>query len=257
MPIAGANVRLADRAISSGTRKSGEVTFSDVPAAQYELVVRAIGYEPARATIPVPASDGVEVVVTLAYAVVRFDDTPSEPAMTIFALPRDRPVLSLDSLNTADLADIEIIKGNGSGDPVGKKRRLALMDTLVMQQHRWESVRPATYRIRVVEISDCIVVAPRESGRLWPRVVVRDTFIVGSEQEPRPPAYANRCVRTWRVEDLFRDLAQAIADTKEYIHDGISYDPVYGFPRSYWTSPRYGRGWGRFVESFVPLQSAP
>jgi hypothetical protein len=160
--------------------------------------------------------------------------------------------LVADSLSTEDLEDISIIKGNGIGDLMGKRRRRQMMDTLALQQRRWEKMRPAQYRIRVVERSDCIHVDTRKGPARWPRQVVRDTLIVGTEEELRPAEYRNRCLLAWRVEDLFRDLARALADTTEYVHDGVQYDPVYGFPREYWTAAWHWRSWGRWVESFAP-----
>ena len=161
-------------------------------------------------------------------------------------------ILGADSLSTADLEDISIIKGNAIGDLMGKRRRRQMMDTLALQQRRWEKMRPAQYRIRVVERSHCIHVDTRKGPASWPRQVVRDTLIVGTEEQQRPAEYRNRCLLAWRVEDLFRDLARALADTTEYVHDGIQYDPVYGFPREYWTAAWHQSSWGRLVESFAP-----
>ena len=161
---------------------------------------------------------------------------------------------ALKICESEDSADISIIKGPNwfMGDFLGKRRRRQLLDSLVQQQQRWAKMRPVLYRIRVVEQGDCIHIDTRKGPARWPRQVVRDTLLVGTEEELRPAEYRNRCLLAWRVEDLFRDLARALADTTVYVHDGIAYDPVYGFPRSYWTSTRQERGWGRFVETFVP-----
>jgi hypothetical protein len=151
-----------------------------------------------------------------------------------------------------DVESVEIIRSNGSGDLLGATRRRQLMDTLVQQRRRWDERRPASYLIRVLAIDDCLLVHTGKGSETRPRLVIRDTIIVGREEAPLPSAYAHRCPHEWRVEDLFRDLARAIADTTVYVGGGIQYDPAYGFPRFYWTSPPYGRGSGTLVESFAP-----
>ena len=172
--------------------------------------------------------------------------TPISPATPI------QPVLSSDTLRTDDIASIEIVHGNLWRDLLGPARRRQLMDTLNQHRRLWDAVRPAAYRIRVVEMSHCIHVTTRQGPKMWPRLVIRDTLIVGREQELQPARYAQRCLLDMRVEDLFRDLSRALADTTEYVHDGTQFDPVYGFPRSYSTSSWGSRGVRRLVESFVP-----
>lgn len=191
-------------------------------------------------------------MITVLAAMACSSSRPSRAKSPIVPVPSVSGLLVPDSLSPEDIAEITIIKGNSMGDLLGKRRRRQLIDSLVQQQQRWEKMRPLLYRIRVVEQSHCMVIDTRKGPTTWPRVVVRGTLVVGTEEEPRPAEYRNRCLLAWRVEDLFRDLARALADTTEYVHDGIAYDPVYGFPRSFRTSPWHGRGWGRLVESFVP-----
>jgi hypothetical protein len=180
---------------------------------------------------------------------------PIAPVAPVVATPVHDVIIWADTLRAEDVEDIEIVKGGRPGDLMGAKRRHQLLDTLAQQQRRWEETRPAEYRIRVVAIDDCISIhAPRKGPRMWSRSIVRDTLVVGDEQEPVDPRYEGRCLREMRVEDLFRELSHALADKDAYVHDGIKYDPVYGFPRSYWISSSLNRGGGTLVETFVPAR---
>jgi hypothetical protein len=139
-----------------------------------------------------------------------------------------------------------------------------MLATLEARRRDWEERRPRAYVIRVLKLSDCIAISTRlraEGGPWRDRLVVRDTSIVGREPAPIPAAYAQRCGLAWRVDDLFADVARALADTTEYI-TGIEYDAAYGFPRAYWRDNGdpystaiqrpYAGSWGVLVESFAP-----
>jgi Domain of unknown function (DUF4440) len=194
----------------------------------------------------------VTVLTTAACAPARI----VRPTPPIASTPTQDVVIRADTLRAEDIADIEIVKGGNEGDLLGARRRHQLLDSLTQQQHRWEQSRPASYRIRVVSISDCLSIDARKGPRMWPRSIVSDTLIVGHELEPLVERYAQRCLLEMRVEDLFRELSGALADSHAYVLDGIQYDPVYGFPRSYaFSSSLLGRG-RTFVETFVPEPSA-
>jgi hypothetical protein len=136
-------------------------------------------------------------------------------------------------------------------------KRRGMIDTLEAQRQVWDQRRPRAYLIRVLEVSTCIDVrrGPRRAGGLLrDQLVVRDTTIVRRDPVPIPRAYEQRCPLAWRVDDLFSDLARALADTTAAV--GVSYDAAYGFPRSYWVI-RGGSsddGHAVLVESFA---SAP
>jgi hypothetical protein len=176
--------------------------------------------------------------------------TPPTPPAAPPAAPST--FINVDSIPNGDLLDIEIVRAGGPGDLLGATRRHQLLDSLTQQQRRWDETRPPEYRIRVVEISDCMSIDARKGPRMWSRSIVRDTLVIGRESEPLDPRYEGRCLHEMRVEDLFRQLARALADTTAYVHDGIQYDLVYGFPRSYWISSSMERGSGTLVETFVP-----
>ena len=154
----------------------------------------------------------------------------------------------------AQIDSTTIIRGGAAfGDPLGTVRRAQLIDTLALQRREWEQKRPDGYLIRVLSIDHCIVI--RTNSKVPPthmRLVVRDTTVVRREEAPVPLFYSSRCGHEWRVDDLFRDVAQALADTTVNVL-GVQYDPAYGFPRHYWTSRRYDRPAGVLVESFAPV----
>jgi hypothetical protein len=202
---------------------------------------------------PLPAVVTVTVLLTAACLPSRMVGPPVRIA-PIAPAPVPDVIIRADTLRAEDIDDIEIVKGGRPGDLMGAKRRHQLLDSLAQQQRRWDEKRPAEYRIRVVAIDDCISIhAPRKGPRMWPRAIVRDTLVVGDEPEPIDPRYAGRCLREMRVEDLFRELSRALADKYAYVHDGIQYDPAYGFPRSYWISSSLQGGGGTLVETFIPV----
>jgi hypothetical protein len=136
-----------------------------------------------------------------------------------------------------------------------KRRRM--IDTLEARRRIWDERRPRAYVIRVFEVSSCIEVRvrPRNAGAVVrDQLVVRDTTIVRREPVPIPSAYEQRCPLAWRVDDLFGDLARALADTTVSVD--VSYDAAYGFPRTYWVM-RSGSSHGGhavLVESFAPAR---
>ena len=141
----------------------------------------------------------------------------------------------------------------GGMDSVARRR---MVDTLEAQRRLWQQRRPHTYVIRVLRMDDCIDVRtrPRVAGRLLrDQLVVRDTTIVRRDLVPIPAALDQRCPLLWRVEDLFADLARALADPTARVAP-VEYDAAYGFPRAY--SVFHGgssSGFGRVVvESFAP-----
>lgn len=83
------------------------------------------------------------------------------------------------------------------------------------------------------------------------RLLVRDTTVIGHDPAPLSARYENYCPRAWRIDDLFADLAQALADTNAYVMQ-IHYDAAYGFPRSYFVERGRSRGDQVIVESFAP-----
>jgi hypothetical protein len=165
-------------------------------------------------------------------------------------------VISGDTLPSVDVEEVQIIKG-GRPDHLGPIERRRLLDTLSVQRRRWERARPARYVIRVLELGHCIVVKTRWGGAPAPdtvtslRLVVQDTTVVRKEEAPVPRAWAQACVLEWRVDDLFRQLARAMADTTTNV-GGVEYDPTYGFPRRYWTAASPSRSSPVAVESFAP-----
>ena len=118
----------------------------------------------------------------------------------------------------------------------------------------WEERRPRAYLIRLIVVNDCIYVNTRArmgGEALRDRMVVRDTTIVGHEPAPLPRRYEQTCPKNGRVDDLFADVASALADTTVRISD-VRYDPAYGFPRSYLVVRGMSRGDHVMVESFAP-----
>lgn len=162
-----------------------------------------------------------------------------------------------DSIRPGDTEAVEVIKGPAAGmlsDRIGHARRRAMLDTLEAQRRLWGKHRPRAYIIRLVVINDCIAIrrGQRVEGELLrDRLLVRDTSIAGREPAPLPARYEQYCRRAWRVDDLFADVARALADTSAYIAH-IRYDPAYGFPRSYFVQRGRGRGDQVIVESFAP-----
>lgn len=157
----------------------------------------------------------------------------------------------VDTTRPADVEEVEVIKRAQVGDLLGKSRRRVLLAELEQQRHAWTQARPTTYTIRVLEISDCVVIRTRGNASTSIQLTVRDTAIVARTPIPLPPDYAQRCPRELRVDDLFNELEHAIGDTVMYIGGGIEYDARYGFPRRYWLTRGHERGAGTLVESFA------
>jgi len=166
-------------------------------------------------------------------------------------------VRSSDSLHPTDIESVEVIKRPNGGmffDRLGPTKRRAMLDTLELQRRFWREGRPRGYFIRLVVINDCISagLGERIGGELVrDLLLVRDTSIVGRQPAPLPVRYEHYCPRAWRVDDLFADVAQALADTSAYIMP-IQYDLAYGFPRSYFVERGRSRGDRVIVESFAP-----
>ena len=143
-----------------------------------------------------------------------------------------------DSIRSGDIEAIEVLKGAAAStffDPIAPGRRHAMLDTLEAQRRLWQQSRPHTYVIRVLRMDDCIDVRtrPRVAGRLLrDQLVIRDTTIVRRDLVPIPAALDQRCPLPWRVEDLFADLARALADPTASVAP-VEYDAAYGFPRAY------------------------
>jgi Family of unknown function (DUF6174) len=162
-----------------------------------------------------------------------------------------------DSLRPADIEAVEVIKRPDARlffDRIGPTRRRAMLDTLEAQRRLWTELRPRAYLIRLVVINECISTGLGRRVRdelLRDRLLVRDTSVVGREPAPLPARYEHYCPRAWRVDDLFADVAHALADTSVYIMD-IQYDAAYGFPRSYFVEQGRSRGDRVIVESFAP-----
>ena len=71
---------------------------------------------------------------------------------------------------------------------------------------------------------------------------------------PIPAALDQRCPLPWRVEDLFADLARALADPTASVAP-VEYDAAYGFPRAYSVFHAGSSAVGSvLVESFAPEQ---
>lgn len=176
-------------------------------------------------------------------------------------LPRAATPASMpDSGRASDIEVIEIVHLQAEPGPMDPAVRRRMLDTLAVQRRFWNERRPRQYGIRVFELSHCLEVRAGShvlGELLRDLLVVRDTTIVRRELAPTPAAYAQRCLRGWRVDDLFADVARTLADTSAWIGD-VEYDAAYGFPRAY----RFDRGPVRFghgrkdmrllVESFAP-----
>ena len=170
-------------------------------------------------------------------------------------LPRAaaRPPAS-DSARPRDVDIIEVLRSGAIYGGMDDTKRRRMIDTLETQRRIWNRRRPRAYVIRVLEMSTCIDVrvGPRTAGALLrDQLVVRDTIVVKRQPVPIPRAYEQRCPLGWRVDDLFADLARALADTSVAV--GVSYDAAYGFPRDYWVigGGRSDGGHAVLVESFA------
>jgi hypothetical protein len=153
---------------------------------------------------------------------------PRPPARGIQLLP--------DSIRASDIEAIEIVKGPIGVDRLGAAQRRKMLETLEAQRRVWADRRPRTYVIRTVEIGHCMAIARRKGPDgevLRDQLVVRDTTVVDHRLVPIAAHYAQQCHLAWRVEDVFADVARALADTMTHIY-GLGYDAAYGFPRSYW-----------------------
>ena len=53
-----------------------------------------------------------------------------------------------------------------------------------------------------------------------------------------------------RVDDLFVEVASALADTGAYVVR-VEYDVAYSFPRLFWLGRGLTRSWGVLIESFA------
>ena len=183
------------------------------------------------------------------------------------APPSSIRVLPADSGRATDIEAIEIIKMTWpvAVDRLGAAERRKLLETLESQRRVWAARRPRAYAIRTVEIGHCIFIAARkgtDGELLRDQLVVRDTAVVGHRPAPIAGLYAQQCPLAWRVEDVFADVARALADTMTHIW-ALQYDAGYGFPRSYWldygspyvpnSRPAKPRGDGVLVESFTPV----
>jgi hypothetical protein len=176
--------------------------------------------------------------------------------------PRPKPnvgssVRMSDSLRPGDVEAAEVIRRPGAGiyfDIMGPTKRRAMLDTLEAQRRFWSERRPRAYLIRLVVINDCISTGlGRRVGSelLRDRLLIRDTSVVEREPAPLPARYEHYCPRAWRVDDLFADVAHALADTSAYIGH-VQYDAAYGFPRAYFVQRGRDRGDQVIVESFAP-----
>lgn len=208
--------------------------------------------------------DGHHVVVEIrdgaTYRTASFEvgapATPARAAAILELLYRVRTAARRDSTRTGQ-EDIEIVHLPRQGtwaDRLGPAARRRMLDTLASRHRTWEERRPRGYVIRVLSIGDCVAVErrPRVGGELLrPRLIVRDTTVVRQELAPIPAAHEQRCTLGWRVDDLFADVARALADTTAYVAH-VEYDAAYGFPRAYWLERGRSRGAQVIVESFAP-----
>ena len=165
-----------------------------------------------------------------------------------------RPPAS-DSARSRDLETVEVSRSAPTYGGMDATKRRRMIDTLDAQRRIWDQRRPRAYLIRVLEVSSCIDVRtrPRVAGQLLrDQLVVRDTTIVRRVPVPIPAAYDQRCPLAWRVDELFADLARALADTTVSV--GVRYDAAYGFPRTYWVIRGGSSDDGHevLVESFAP-----
>jgi len=177
----------------------------------------------------------------------------SDTARARLPRPAARPPTS-DSTRLRDVDTVDVVRSGAIFGGMDATRRRGMIDTLEVQRRIWNQRRPRAYVIRVLEVSSCIDVrvGPRRAGGLLrDQLVVRDTTIVRREPVPIPRAYEQRCPLAWRVDDLFADLARALADTTVGV--GVSYDAAYGFPREYWVirSGSSDDGHAVLVESFA------
>ena len=163
-----------------------------------------------------------------------------------------------DSIRASDIESVEVIKGPAASalyrSQIAPDVRRRMLDTVEAQRALWAGRRPRVYIIRMLALNECIAIQTGRRARgelLVNRIVVRDTTVVGREMAPMPDRFRSTCPRGWRVDDVFADVANALADTTAYIAN-IQYDPVYGFPRKYWVVRGMSRGEHVIVESFAP-----
>lgn len=194
-----------------------------------------------------------------ALALLVLGGTAGAQADTSRQRPPVRPAAAVPAADSAGQADVEPVhvrlQGAARVDRLGPIARRTMLDTLEARRRVWEERRPRTYAIRVLSISDCVAVehGPRAEGALLrPRLVVRDVSIVRRELAPVPDAYEQRCALAWRVDDLFADLARALAEASTHVAR-VEYDAAYGFPRAYWLERGRSRGAHVIVESFAPV----
>ena len=168
--------------------------------------------------------------------------------------------LTSDSIRAEDLETVEVLKGAGARaiypnwmDPAERRAKL---EELEGQLKLWRAYRPRTYVIRLVVDNHCIFVRrlPRvDNGVLRDQLVVRDTTVVRRQSAPMLARYAQSCPREWRIDDLFADIASALADTNASVRK-IRYDELYGVPRDYFVVRGASRGDRVMVESFAPVR---
>ena len=170
-------------------------------------------------------------------------------------VPRAARQPALDSARRPDVGAVDVLGSSAVFGGMDATKRRRMIGTLEAQRRIWDQRRPRTYVIRVLEVSTCIDVrtGPRNAdGLLRDLLVVRDTTIIRRDAVPVPAVYEQRCPLAWRVDDLFEDLARALADTSVGVD--VSYDAAYGFPRAYsvFRSGSSDSGHDVLVESFAP-----
>lgn len=173
----------------------------------------------------------------------------SRPART----PASQPSKAVTHISGELLDEIAALKSRPADDAMGSGRRRAARDTLEAQRQLWLHRRPQTYLLRTYEISDCIQLRTgrARNGLLRDQLRVRDSTIVGRLPTPVPTEYGQRCERSFRVEDLFAEVRQALSDSTTVVRV-LQYDPTYGFPRYYSLRHAQERSFGVLVESFAP-----
>ena len=149
---------------------------------------------------------------------------------------------------------IEVIKGAQVGDLMGRAVRRTMLDTLAAHRLTWTARRPTEYLIWTVSVSHCFRidrVTRSPTAAMRDQLLVRDTTIVKRKSVPVPAEMKQACTLDMRVDDLFNELARALADPTAYVMN-VQYDPVYGFPRSYAIGWGHDRPVGTRVETFTP-----
>jgi hypothetical protein len=176
-PLAGAEVSILRTTLKLTTQQNGRFRVNGVPAGQYILIVKRIGYRPASAVIDVPAED----TVRLAYTLEKTDYSTMDTVRVI------------TQSVSARMAEFEQRRRFGIGEFMGPEeidRRAAVFATELMRKF-------TTVNVQAVQSSRGIYqvyypVSRRATGSVTPQQSAPG-------EEPIP---ANVCVLTVFVDNV-------------------------------------------------------